>query len=293
MFSFEQMRAFTAVSENLHFSRAAESLGVSQPTVSKEIRQLERSIGAELFLRSAGGTRLSPVGEALQEHAKRVLDSVRDFEIAAKQALAGVERRVRIAASPSIVNRLLPELLRRVEDEDLPVSIEANEVETGQVASTVDSGRADIGLGHFVGKPRLAERHLLGFDEIFILCHTSWAERIEGDSLAALKTLPLLLWPKEQNPEYHDFLVGACRDRGLDPLLLTGTTRISGSWSYFMEDARAFALAPRDFARVRARDPLTMVPLRPSVTVPLEAVVSNRGSQDVAAVFETLLSLVP
>lgn len=67
------LRYFVAVAEELHFTRAAERLYVSQPALSKQIRALERRLGAPLFVREPQGVRLTPAGEALLPHARRVL----------------------------------------------------------------------------------------------------------------------------------------------------------------------------------------------------------------------------
>ena len=67
------LRYFVAVAEDLHFTRAAERLFISQPALSKQIRILERQLGAPLFDRGREGVRLTPVGEALLPHARRVL----------------------------------------------------------------------------------------------------------------------------------------------------------------------------------------------------------------------------
>jgi DNA-binding transcriptional LysR family regulator len=64
------LRYFVAVAEDLHFTRAAERLFISQPALSKQIRMLERQLGAPLFLRGSDGVRLTPVGEALLPHAR-------------------------------------------------------------------------------------------------------------------------------------------------------------------------------------------------------------------------------
>ncbi|WP_052851901.1 LysR family transcriptional regulator [Streptomyces avicenniae] len=67
------LRYFVAVAEELHFTRAAERLYVSQPALSKQIRALERQLGAPLLVRGRGPVRLTPVGAALLPHARRVL----------------------------------------------------------------------------------------------------------------------------------------------------------------------------------------------------------------------------
>jgi DNA-binding transcriptional LysR family regulator len=67
------LRYFVAVAEELHFTRAAERLFVSQPALSKQIKMLERQLGAPLFDRGRDGIRLTPVGEALLPHARQVL----------------------------------------------------------------------------------------------------------------------------------------------------------------------------------------------------------------------------
>lgn len=67
------LRYFVAVAEDLHFTRAAERLFVSQPALSKQIRMLERQLGTELFERDRQGVRLTAVGTALLPYARRVL----------------------------------------------------------------------------------------------------------------------------------------------------------------------------------------------------------------------------
>ena len=290
--SLGQLRAFAAVAREAHFGRAAASLGVAQPTVSKEIRQLERAIGAPLILRSAAGSVLTAAGEHLRPLADRVVEAVREFERAAEGARRVSRRSITVAASPSIVNRLLPELLRYLDDAESGITIVPLEVETGEVADAVETGRADLGIGHLIGAAPNSVTRQLGMDEVYLLLHNSWASRVqETGDLRALGTLPLLLWPREHNPSYYDFLVDTCRERGLDPLVLTGTSRIGGSWAYFLEDARAFSLVPKDFALRVGRGELTAQQLDPPAFLPLEAVWTRAASSELERVTQALIEV--
>ncbi|SEN54483.1 DNA-binding transcriptional regulator, LysR family [Actinacidiphila rubida] len=69
------LRYFTVVAEELHFTRAAERLYVSQPALSKQIRALERQLGTPLFVRDRHGVALTAAGTALLPHARRVLEA--------------------------------------------------------------------------------------------------------------------------------------------------------------------------------------------------------------------------
>jgi LysR family transcriptional regulator, benzoate and cis,cis-muconate-responsive activator of ben and cat genes len=268
--TLRQLAVFRALARELHFARAAARTGLSQPTVSKELARLERALGVKLFHRSSGGTTLTAEGAALVDPAERVLDALEALDHAADRARRRRSHEVRVAASPSVVNHLMPLLLSHLERTDPEVQVSAVEVETGRVTAALDDGSADLGLGHHVGAPARGRVRTIRHDELFVIA----AAEVVGDGdgpvdLSRLADVPLLLWPREQSPVYHDALLGICRSRGLDPLLLTGTSRLGGSRSYLLREGRAFALGPRDFA-VSEGLGLRAAPLDPPASVPLD-----------------------
>lgn len=268
--TLRQLQAFRAVAEERHFGRAAERLALAQPTVSKEIRLLERVLHVPLFQRSAGGTRLTTQGRELLPHAEKALAHVEQLSGQARALAVGVADRARVAATPSIVNRLIPEVLRLLESTRPELEVTVVEVETGGVPESVKSRKADVGFGHYIHPTDGCSRHTVGQDELYVVIRE---DLMPGSGaaidLAALGDLPLLSWPREHNPDYYDALLTTCHRRGLDPLLLTGSPRISGARSYLLRDGRAFALVPKDFA-VTEPAPLTAIPLQDPAWIPLE-----------------------
>jgi len=112
------LRYFVTVAEELHFTRAAERLFVSQPALSKQIRMLERQLGAPLFERGssapATGVRLTPVGEALLPHAREVL-AAWDRGLAAAERAKSTQRSTLVAGMSTSPGRggLLPAIRSR------------------------------------------------------------------------------------------------------------------------------------------------------------------------------------
>ncbi|MFI9548318.1 LysR family transcriptional regulator [Streptomyces sp. NPDC052016] len=96
------LRYFAAVAEELHFTRAAERLYVSQPALSKQIRALERQLGVELFRRDRQGVTLTAAGAALLPHARRVLDAWGEAAAAVERARAAERGTLVVGMSTSL-----------------------------------------------------------------------------------------------------------------------------------------------------------------------------------------------
>ncbi|MFI9152062.1 LysR family transcriptional regulator [Streptomyces sp. NPDC053367] len=95
------LRYFVAVAEELHFTRAAERMYVSQPALSKQIRALEKQLGVQLFRRDTQGVELTPAGSALLPHAQRVLDAWEAGAAAVAEAREAERSTLRVGMSTS------------------------------------------------------------------------------------------------------------------------------------------------------------------------------------------------
>lgn len=106
------LRYFLAVAQELHFSRAAELLHISQPPLSRQIQDLEREIGVALFRRNRR-VELTEAGAQLLERAQRVVDALDEFSRAAEQVAAGVTHTLRLGYPATTADPAVSRAVRR------------------------------------------------------------------------------------------------------------------------------------------------------------------------------------
>jgi DNA-binding transcriptional LysR family regulator len=128
---FRELRYFTVLCEELHFGRAAQRLHISQSPLSQTIAQLERKLGTRLLDRSSRHVQLTPAGEVLQEHARRLLRELGDAIGATRRAGVG-EGHVRIAVGPVSREAVMPALLHELDDRFPSLEVQVAE-EVGDV----------------------------------------------------------------------------------------------------------------------------------------------------------------
>jgi DNA-binding transcriptional LysR family regulator len=139
---FEDLRVFLTVAEHGSFGRAANALGLSQPSVSNRMAALERRIGRALFSRSPRGVTLTAPGERLLPHARRAGQALDDAQAAIRTAHCLPAIRVLLSASYSPV--LLPAVVEAFEFSDRPMSISYDH--GPNIVRAIATAKADVGF---------------------------------------------------------------------------------------------------------------------------------------------------
>lgn len=190
--TLKQLRYFEALARHGHFGRAAEDSAISQPALSMQIKELEETLGLELFERSARQVRLTNFGEALAGRVHEILRSVEelgDLARASRDRLAG---RLRIGVIPTIAPYLLPTVIDRLSRAYDGLDIHVRETLTSKLVQELIDGRIDTAiLALPVSEPSLTEIAL--FEEDFVLVRPGADEGKPVPSRETLREMRLLL----------------------------------------------------------------------------------------------------
>ncbi|HZO67116.1 MAG TPA: LysR substrate-binding domain-containing protein [Kribbellaceae bacterium] len=142
------VESFAAVAEELHFTRAAQRLSVSQPALSQQIARLERQLGAQLFTRLPGAVALTPAGEALWREVQPALAGLRAGLSAARVVGAGVAGRLDVQHLSSYGPHVLPLVAAQLRETEPELVVELREASVEEQLEALRQRVADVGVFH-------------------------------------------------------------------------------------------------------------------------------------------------
>jgi molybdate transport repressor ModE-like protein len=191
----EDLDVLVLVARTGSIGQAARQLGLSQPSVSRRVARLERSLRVPVLQRGPRGSLLTPTGKVVVEWAATLLEASHHFLESVQSVREHRVVSVRVAASMTIAEHLAPTWITRLRarSPDVVVSLAVNN--SSEVSSLVESGGADIG---FVESPSVRSslrRRRLRWDRLVVAVHPDhrWARRRSPITPAMLAEEPLLV----------------------------------------------------------------------------------------------------
>ena len=215
----QQVRAFLAVAEELHFGRAAERLGVLQPPLSRTIRSLEDNLGVSLFHRTTRSVQLTSAGEALIEPARKMLEFESLAVDSVQRAATGETGRIGFGFARSSSRGLAASLVTasRKRSPGIVFSLESNVFAEEGLARLID-GTLDLALGRWAkrppgvtGRPVMVERLCAALPEGHRLAGRS---SVRVDELAEEDFITL---PPHPSSTLRENTIALCVDAGFTP----------------------------------------------------------------------------
>ena len=212
-----QLRYFVAVAEERNFTRAAERLNMTQPPLSRQIQQIEDTVGLALFERGARPLKLTEAGRVFYAQAKRLLEES-DELLPLTRRLAQLAERIVIGFVPSTLYGALPDVIRAFREAAPLIQISLTEMFTIEQLSALKGGRIDVGFGRLrFDESQLAREVLVEEPLIAALPAGHALADVAQLTLDALSKETLIIYPSTPRPSYADQQLSAFRDHAVEP----------------------------------------------------------------------------
>jgi len=223
-FEFKQLAWFRAVATEKNFTRAAESLGVSQPALSRAIQKLETQFDQPLFERRPREVVLTEMGERFYVRAVQIIDLVDDTFTELSDA--GTHGTVRLAVIPTIAPYLLPRLLKSFAAKNPNVSVVVQEETTRNILSSCKNGEVDLAILALPISVKYMEIEQLFEEElVLVMPNGHELEKKKTISLKDVESFPFVMLG--QGHCLSDNIASFCQRQSVEPVSIERTSQIA------------------------------------------------------------------
>jgi DNA-binding transcriptional LysR family regulator len=216
------LQSFHAVADLLHFRRAAQRIGVTQPALSQHIAKLEGELGVQLFERDRRMVKLTSAGQTLRDETAGPLQQLGAALESTKRVGGLLEKTLKVGQLQYISHVFLPPAIQSLKRARPEVLVELVEVPSNEIESAVREGRVDIGFGS-IGMHRhddLVTREVMrGFWAVWVAKDHPFAQ-LDEVPLQRLAEEPLILFARNIAPTAYDFLTRLLERTGSRPRVM-------------------------------------------------------------------------
>jgi DNA-binding transcriptional LysR family regulator len=277
------LRYFLAVAAERNFTRAAAALGVAQPPLSRQIRDLERELEVELFDRNARPLRLTEAGWLLFEQATQVMAGVQQMKTLMKRYRVGERRRFVIGCVGSTIYGVVPVMIVRFRQAAPEIDVDLVEMNTLEQIEALKDGRIDIGIGRLRFEEAGIRRHVIQEESLVVALPVGhpMADDDSPVSLARLTAETLVIYPRPSRPSYADQVLSVFRDQGLQPAMIHEVRELQTALGLVAAQA-GVCVVPESVRRLKRDDIVYRALKEAHATSPI--IISSRDADTSAAV---------
>jgi DNA-binding transcriptional LysR family regulator len=217
-FELRHLVYFREVARQLHFRKAAETLAIAQPALSRAVAQLEAALGNDLLHRTRRGVALTPAGRHLLERLEPLLRQVDAIPRELQALASGRVGHVRVAFTGLAMATVLPRILREFHRGHPGIRVELSESPTSAQIPALQAG--DIACGFFhpdAETPGIRTRLLLRERNGLLLPASHALAKRAVLQLRDLATTPFVMFPRAHNPGFYDRILAAFSSAGVTP----------------------------------------------------------------------------
>lgn len=238
------IRYFLTVAHELHFRKAAERLYISQPGLSRQIKELEESLGIVLFDRHNRRVELTPAGRYLQtelaDYVKRIDDTIHH----AKLLSDGIQGELKLGYVGSAMQSTIPNLLKQIQNEKRNIHVSLKEMDNERQVQELFSRDIDLGFVRTERIPRGLNSHPVLVEPFCLVLPSSHPiDRSNFKDLSNFKEEAFILFDPQYSPSYFEKVMQIFDDQGFVPKVSHSTVH-AGSIYKLVESGFGISIVP-------------------------------------------------
>lgn len=260
------LRYFVAVAENLNFTKAAATLHLAQPSLTRQIHNLEEELGVRLLNRSKSHVALTEEGRSFLMDARRILALATESVLAVQRLSRGETGELNIAYLPNFDFELLPETLRAFRQAFPHIALNLFDMSPGEQFRALEARKIDLG---FVGLPPPSTVSGLDWESIarhrtvVVLPARHRLAHKRQISLVELETMFFVGMSERTHPGFRDWLNRTCQQVGFTPRVLQDA-ELEAALMTFVAEGLGVTLARENIKKL-AHPGVAFRPLAPAV----------------------------
>lgn len=250
--------SFCVLAEELHFGKAASRLSVSQPPLSRQIRQLEEWVGTPLFVRSTRSVSLTAAGAVMYEQARRICADMEYMLQTSRQIARGSTGSLSIGVTPSAANSPLVESLHAFRRDHPGIQLDLQEMDSIRMTDALLSRQLDIALMRPIIRSDKIQTTTVYEEPIGLVTRTDYVVGGKTVRLTDIVRHPLVGYDESVSPYFAAMLTEVFAGTGVTPNIVQ-KSRLPSILT-LVEAGVGLAIVPQSMARSRA-DILSWVPI--------------------------------
>ncbi|MBJ6367769.1 LysR family transcriptional regulator [Snuella sedimenti] len=242
---YRHLRYFLAVAEDLHFRKAAERLFISQPGLSRQIKQMEEDLEIKLFDRHNRRVVLTKAGEYLKEAIERNLKELDHILDHAKLLHDGTGGNLRVGYVGSAMHQVIPNLLLQFKERHPNIIFSLKEMDNQKQVKDLLSLDIDLGFVRLDRVPKGLEIHPVLEDVFCLVLPKNHLVSVDNfKDLSQLKNEPFILFDASYSPSYYEKVMQIFDDSGFSPQVSHNTIHASSIYR-LVENNLGLSIVPK------------------------------------------------
>ena len=239
---FGQLEAFVQVAAHHSFSRAAEALQLTQPSITARIQSLERELGEALFERSGRGSRLTDAGAVFPPYAERILQTLQEGRDSVDEVRSVQAGSLRLGSALTVGTYVLPHILRVFHERHSGVEVSVRTGRSEQVLNMLLSDEVQVGLVRSLVHPDV-ETVALYEDDVVLATNPQHPFARSGHAtIEEVAAQPVILF--DRGSSYYGLIHGFFRQAGVVPAVAMELDSMEAT-KRMVEEGLGIALLPR------------------------------------------------